>query len=114
MGFLKIWKNIISNPFEGFSEIKDETKWFLPLISIIILVLISTALIIPLMQSDEYIGALVRATVSQQAEKGVEMSVEAQTAMADQLSSPMIKNITIASALGGGAVTFVVIMILSA
>ena len=113
MGFIKIWKNIVSNPFEGFSEVKDETKWFLPLLILLILILISTALIIPLMQSDEYIGALVRATISQQAEKGVEMSAEAQTDMAEQLSSPMIKNITIASALGGGVITFIVIMLIN-
>ena len=113
MGFIKIWKNIVSNPFEGFSEVKDETKWFLPLLILLILILISTALIIPLMQSDEYIGALVRATISQQAEKGVEMSKEAQTAMADQLGSPLMKKITIASALGGGTITFVIIMLIN-
>jgi hypothetical protein len=113
VNFIKNWKNIISNPFEGFSEINNETKWFLPLLTIIILLLISTSLLIPIMQSDEYIGALVRATTSQQAEKGVEMSTEAQEAMAKQLNSPMIKNITIASALGGGTITFIVILILN-
>ena len=114
MGFIKIWKDIISNPFEGFSEVRDDTKWFLPLLMLLILVLISTVLIVPLMQSDEYIGALVRATTSQQAEKGTEMSAEAQAAMADQLSSPMMKKITIASALGGGVITFVIIMLINA
>lgn len=111
---IRIWKNIISNPFEGFTEVKDETKWFLPLVLILILILVSTTLLIPLMQSDEYIGALVRATTNQQAEKGVEMSLEAQTAMKEQLSSPLIKNITIASALGGGTITFLIIMLLNA
>ena len=114
MGFFKIWKNIISSPFEGFAQVNDETKWFLPLIAILILIFLSIALTIPIMQSDEYIGALVRATVSQQTEKGVEMSLEQQTAMSEQLNSPIIKKITIASALGGGIITFVIIMLLTA
>jgi hypothetical protein len=113
MGFIKTWKNIISNPFEGFSELGNKTKWFLPLLTLLILLLVSIALIIPLMQSDEYTGALVRATVSQQAGKGVEMSIEQQTAMSEQLSSPMMKKITIASALGGGVITFVIIMLIN-
>ncbi len=113
MGFITIWKNIISNPFEGFSEVNDKTKWFLPLILILILLLISTALIIPLMQSDEYTGALVRSTISQQAEKGVEMSAEAQAAMTEELSSPTLQKITIASALISSPLIFVVIMLLN-
>ena len=114
MGFIKIWKNIIVNPFEGFSGVTDETKWFLPLIAILILVFLSTVLFVPIMQSDEYTGALMRATVNQQAEKGVDMSLEQQKAMSEQLSSPLIKKITIASALGGGIITFVIIMLLTA
>lgn len=113
MGFIRIWKNIISNPFEGFSELSNETKWFLPLLALLILLLVSIALIIPLMQSEEYTSALVRATVSGQAEKGTEMSTEQQTAMSEQLSSPMMKKITIASALGGGVLTFVIVMLIN-
>ena len=113
MGFIRIWKNIISNPFEGFSELSDETKWFLPLLALLILLLVSIALIIPLMQSEEYTSALVRATVSGQAEKGTEMSTGQQTAMSEKLSSPMMKKITIASALGGGVLTFVIIMLIN-
>ena len=113
MDFLKTWKNIILDPFEGFIEVREETKWFLPLLTILILLLVSIALIIPLMQSNEYTGALVRATVSQQAEKGVEMSTEQQAAMSERLSSPMMKKITIASALGGGVITFVIIMLIN-
>ncbi len=113
MKSIKIWKNILANPFEGFREINDEVRWFPPLLVLVFLVLASISFLIPLMQSDEYTGALVRVTISQQAEKGVEMSAEAQAAMKDQLGSPMIKNITIASALVGGTLTFIAIMLLN-
>jgi hypothetical protein len=114
LNYIKTWKNILSNPFEGFSEVTEKTKWFIPLLSILVLVLISIALLIPIMQSNEYTDALVRSTISRQAEKGVEMSTEAQRAMTEELSSPMIKKITIISAFGGGIITFVIVMLLNA
>lgn len=113
MGFLKIWKNIISNPFEGFSDLGDKTKWFLPLISILILLFLSTALVLPLMQSDEYTDAVVRVAISKQAEKGVEMSMEQQAAMSEQMGSSMVKKITIISTLVGAVLFTVIIMLLN-
>jgi len=113
MNFIKVWKNILLNPFESFSEVNDDTKWFLPLVLILFLILISTSLLIPLMQSDEYVDALVRITTRQQVEKGIEMSAETQSAIKEQLESPLMKKITIASAMGGSIVVFIVIMLLN-
>jgi len=113
MKSILLWKDIIFSPFEGFKKVTNETKLLLPLLVLIILMAGSIALLTPVMQSEAYGQAIVRTQINSMAEKGQPMSNEQQEAMREQLSSPMVKNITIASAFGGGIVTFVAILLLS-
>ena len=108
----KLWKDIIANPFEGFKGLNDNTKIIWPLLTIIVLFLISTSLLIPILSSDEYSQAIVRAQVTSAAEKGNPMSNEQIEAMSKQMTSPMIKNITLVSSFVGGLITFMAITLL--
>lgn len=109
-----LWKEILSNPFEGYKGINDSTKIFPPLLIIIVLFLISTTMIIPIMTSEAYGDALVRVQLANMAEQGQEMSAEQQAAMAEQIKSPMVRNITVVSAYIGGIITFIGINLLTA
>ena len=107
-----IWKNIISNPFEGYKDVNDSTKILFPLLTIILLFVFSISMLVPIMLSDSYGDAIVRSQVNSMIEKGNEISLEQQNAMADQIKSPMIRNITIASAFVGGLITFFLITLI--
>ena len=110
----KLWKDIIINPFEGYKNVNDKTKILLPLLTIIALFLLSITMLVPIMLSDSYSEAIVRVQISTMADRGNEMSLEQQAAMADQMKSPMIRNITIASSYAGGLITFLLITLLVA
>jgi len=102
----KLWKDIIANPFEGYKGLNENTKILLPLLTIIVLFVISITMIVPILLSEPYSEAIVRAQIATMAERGNEMSSEQQAAMAEQMKSPMVKNITIASSYAGGLLTF--------
>lgn len=104
-----LWKTIIANPFEGFKGVGDSTKILFPLLTIILLFVFSISMMVPLMLSDSYGDAIVRSQVKGMIEKGNEISLEQQNAMADQIKSPMVRNITIVSAYAGGLITFFLI-----
>ncbi|MBI9099311.1 MAG: YIP1 family protein [Spirochaetaceae bacterium] len=107
-----LWKDIIVNPFEGYKGVNESTKILLPLLSIIVLFLISISMIVPIMLSDAYGDAVVRVQISTMAERGNEMSAEQQAAVAEQIKSPMVRNITIVSAYAGGLITFFLVTLL--
>ncbi|MBI9101397.1 MAG: YIP1 family protein [Spirochaetales bacterium] len=113
MKSILLWKDIIFSPFEGFKKVTAETRILLPLLVLVILLAGSIAMLMPIMQSEAYGQAIVRSQIAAMAEKGQEMSNEQQEAMREQLSSPMVKNITIASAFGGGIITFIAILLIS-
>ncbi len=54
MSTFKLWKKIITNPFEGFKDVNDNTKLALPLITIIIFFIIAQSIQIPILQSYTY------------------------------------------------------------
>lgn len=107
-----LWKEIIANPFEGYKGVNDNTGILLPVLSIILLFIISVSMMLPILVSEPYADAVVRTQISAMAERGNEMSLEQQTAMAEQMSSPMFRNITIASSYGGGLIGLIVITLL--
>lgn len=111
---LMLWKEIFSNPFEGFKGIDDSTKIFPPLLIVILLFIATQALMIPIMNSDVYGDAMARVQIAAMAEQGREMSSEQQAAMMEQMKSPMVRNINIVSALVGGSIIIVVITLITA
>jgi len=102
-----LWKNIIANPFEGYKSVNDSTKLLLPLLIIISLFLISTTMSVPILSSDSYSEVLVRSQITAMAEKGNEMSAEQQVALDEQIKSPMVRNITLASTYIVGLIAFI-------
>ncbi|MBB6481006.1 YIP1 family protein [Spirochaeta isovalerica] len=109
-----LWKEIIANPFEGYKKLNNDTKLFLPFLTIIILFLFSVLLMIPMQTSDVYGEAMARVQQAALADRGTELSDEQMTAMAEQMKSPMVRNITIVSTIGGGLVSYIVITLVSA
>jgi hypothetical protein len=109
-----LWKHIISNPFEGYGKLNGGTKVFPPLLVIIVLFLLSLVIMIPMQNSDVYSDAVVRIQTAVMADQGNEMSAEQQTAMAEQMKSPMVRNITIVSTFVGGLFSFMAITLLMA
>lgn len=109
-----LWKDIISNPFEGFGKLKEGTRLLPPLLVIIVLFLLSLVLMIPMQSSDVYSDAVVRIQTAVMADQGNEMSTEQQDAMAERMKSPMIRNITILSTFVGGLFSFMAIILLLA
>lgn len=107
-----LWKNIISNPFEGYRGVNDSTKVLFPLLIVIVLFAVSISLIIPLMVSESYGDALVRIQVNTMMEKGTEMSLEQQEAVAGNIKSPMVRNITVVSAYVAGLLFIFIIMVI--
>ncbi|MEW5818347.1 MAG: YIP1 family protein [Spirochaetota bacterium] len=110
--FLKIWKGIIQNPFDGFAQVNKDTKIALPLLCLLLLVLISTAMLLPLMMSNEYITALGRVQMEQMRQKGVELSDEQAASIKKSLAAPAMKIVTIVSTFGGGLGGYVGILLL--
>lgn len=109
-----LWKEIIANPFEGYAKVNDTTKVIWPLLTIILLFIISISMMVPMMTSEAYGDATVRTQIAAMAERGSEMSAEQQAAMAEQMKSPMVRNITIASAYVGGLIAFMGITLIVA
>lgn len=106
-----LWKNIIANPFDGFRDLKESTKLFPALLVIIVLFLFSMILLIPIMSSPAYGDAVARVQSTVMAQRGTEMSAEQQAAMAEQLKSPVVRNITIVSAVAGGLISYMAVLL---
>jgi hypothetical protein len=113
MNSLILWKDIIFNPVEGFKKVKPETKIALPLLLLLLLMALSVLLITPIMQSQVYSKAIVNTQITAMAEKGQSLSQEQTEAMREQLTSPTVRTITIVSALVGGVVTFLLMLLVS-
>ena len=110
---IALWKEIFSNPQNGLSRIDKDTKIFFPLLIVLLLMALSTALILPIIQSPEYSQALVRLQAADMAEKGSPMSREQMEAMERQLSSPQVKTITTLSSLIGGVVGYILMLLVT-
>lgn len=111
MNSIALWKDIILSPSEGFPRLNEKPKALLPLLVILVLALLSSMMTLPLIRSEAYTQALVQAQMSTMAEKGQSMSDEQARDMAEQLRSPQIKTITTVSAVAGGTIGFIVILL---
>ncbi|MBN2657776.1 MAG: YIP1 family protein [Spirochaetales bacterium] len=109
-----LWKEIIANPFEGYKKLGDDTKLFLPFLVIILLFLLYLTMMIPLQTSEAYGNAVARIQMAAIAERTAEPSDAQKEAILEQMNSPMMRNITIASSLGGGLISYIVITLVTA
>jgi hypothetical protein len=108
-----LWPEIVMNPSTGFAQVGKETKIALPVILLLISILVTIALMLPMMLSDPYAEALARVQLSVLAERGTQLSEEQSAAMAQQLRSPAVRGITVASALVVGTITYVLMLLFS-
>ncbi|MBN2050570.1 MAG: YIP1 family protein [Spirochaetales bacterium] len=108
-----LWKEIITEPSRGFTQIGKDTKIFLPLLVILALTLVATALLLPIVRSPEYTKAVITVQEQTMQEKGSPLSREQAEAMADQLSSDRMKTITTVSTLVGGLFGYLIMLMVS-
>lgn len=107
--FLEIWKEIISNPFKGFSLVEPKSKILLPTILMLLLSLAGTLVVQPIMQSKAYQKAMLEVQYNTiEKNQGSPVSEEMKQAIADQMNSPITKNITLISTYAGPIIGYLI------
>jgi len=114
MKTLTLWKEIITSPSRGYAELKKDSPLVLPLVTVLVLLTLSIALILPILQNSAYLEAAGRVQIQTLTEKGQTVSREQEQAIMEQMASPTVRTITLVSALAGGLITFVVMTLVSA
>ena len=107
------WSAILTSPSKGFSAFDNSTPFSLALILILLLVLASTAMLIPIISSDAYADAVIRVQITTLQERGTEMSAEQIEAMKQAMSSGSARTITMLSSTIGGVAGYTIMMIVS-
>jgi hypothetical protein len=110
---ISLWGQIIPSPIKGFSNVNKETGVALPLIVVLLLVLASSMLLIPILSSDAYTDAMVRAQINSMQEKGTELSTEQIELMSQQFTSGNVKTITLLTSIIGGVFGYVLMLVVS-
>jgi len=114
MKTLTLWKEIITSPSRGYAKLKKDSPLVLPLVTVLVLLTLSIALILPILQNSSYLEAAGRVQIQTLTEKGQTVSREQEQAIMEQMSSPTVRTVTLVSALAGGVITFVVMTLVSA
>ena len=107
----KLWSGIIGSPSKGFAELSGSSPVVLPLIMVLVLTALSIIMIMPIMSSDAYIDAMSRVQINTLSERGTELTDEQIDAMNQQMNSASMRTITLISSIGGGLVSFAVILL---
>jgi hypothetical protein len=102
----RLWKAIFTKPEEGYKQIAPETRLGLPMLFICVVLIAAGLLLIPVVTSDAYREASVRATLNYMDKASLLSDPGARKNAADALSSPLQHSIQLMNAVAGPVVSF--------
>jgi hypothetical protein len=108
---LFLWKTILSKPEDGYRQISAATRIVWPLILIVAVALLAGLLLVPVVASDAYQGASVRANLDFMDRARAFPDAPAREQAAAQLASPLNRGFTVVSAVIGPALNFLAILL---
>lgn len=111
---LRIWWQILQNPFTGYGQIGKDTRIAWPLACLLLLVAVSTSLMLPITSSQTYLAAALRMQTRTLESQGIDMGGEQGKALEKQLASPVMRTFTVVAAYLGGFVSFTATILLLA
>ncbi len=108
---LLVWKKIMVSPSEGFREVDENTKVFIPIILLLIVALIAVSFVVPITTSKVYIEKSLSLQLTKMKAKGMNISMEQARKGAE---SGVTKTITLVSAYAGNVIVYLITFYLGA
>ncbi len=102
---LLIWKKILASPSEGFRDVNENTKVFVPIVFILILALVAVSFVVPITTSKVYLDKSISLQLAKMKAKGMNISMEQARRGAE---SGVTRTITIVSAYAGSIIVYLV------
>ena len=102
----RTWKNVLFNPKDGFKEINENTRIFVPIIIVLVISLIAVSIMIPIITSRIY---LQKSVAIQLAKMGKNAATSAVEQANKSVESKTTKIIAISGAYIGSIVTYLLI-----
>ena len=110
---MKLWSEVLTSPSRGFSSFDEKTPLAIAIICVLVLVFISTAIIIPIINSGAYSEAVVRIQINTMKDRGTEMTAEQIEMMRESLTTGPAKKISLISSLAGGVIGYAVMLLIT-
>ncbi len=108
---LLVWKKILTSPSEGFKDVDENTKVFIPIVLVLIIALIAVSFVVPITTSKVYMEKSISLQLAKMKAKGMSVSMEQARKGAE---SGVTKTITVISAYAGSVIMYLVMFYLGA
>ncbi len=111
---LSTWKQIIFNPKDGYKNITEETKIFVPIIVVLVILIVSISVSLPIITSKTFLKASIDIQIAKMEKKGTTLSEQQLDAMNKYSNSKISKIIAVAGSYVGGIVVYLLIFVIGA
>ena len=111
---LSTWKGIIINPKDGYKEITEKTKIFMPIVIILIISIVSLSIMFPITTSKTYLKPSIGIRIHKMEKKGKAVNDKQLDAMNKYSNSNISKIIVVAGSYIGGIVVYLLTFVIGA